>query len=114
MKQPTRADWAEPFASAVPADGGDPFAGWHALVLPAIVQLRGVAGSSEEEFLRIGELHRGCMGTPWRSRGLPTAGGNRLRPDVGRYGVAPEQEDAGRMGISSGDDFEFGDNVALF
>ncbi len=110
MKQPTRADWAEPFASAVPADGGDPFAGWHALVLPAIVQLRGVAGSSCASV--------SCTGGAWELRGdlaaCQPAGGNRLRPDVGRHGVAPEQEDAGRMGIGSDDDFEFGDNVALF
>jgi len=61
MKQPTRADWAEPFASAVPADGGDPFAGWHALVLPAIVQLRGVAGSSCASV--------SCTGGAWELRG---------------------------------------------
>lgn len=58
MTMPAEVDWAEPFASAVPAEG-DPLAGWHSLVVPAITKLRGLAGSSEEEFLRIGELLQG-------------------------------------------------------
>lgn len=39
--------------------GNDPFADWHSLIVPVIEKLRGLATTSENEFLQIGEQMQG-------------------------------------------------------